>query len=228
MKKYCIIGCGGVGSYLSIPLLKYLEYRHGEEEGTELLLVDGDVFEEKNHTRQICSMNAMGTNKAEYLSNLLNVMKKNVIIKTIKSYVTPENIEKILGDINVIFLCVDNHATRKLVDNYRRQASHLPILISGGNELYDGNVQLVQYDTKSLQDVHPEISEPTDVNPGVSCTEGAKTSPQLGIVNNLVAAYMLALFYQNNLMHIKTNKKHEVFFDINSMLTESYTRFNND
>ena len=40
-----------------------------------------------------------------------------------------------------MFLCVDNHKSRMIINNYCKQLNDV-ILFSGGNEFTDGNVQI--------------------------------------------------------------------------------------
>lgn len=110
MKKYYIIGCGGVGSWLapSLCLLKSPE---------EVILVDGDKLEPKNLNRQLFTSQDVGVNKAEALAARYGT-------GAISSYYGPGMIEHAQSDW--IFCCVDNNAARASVlrscDQYGAQA----------------------------------------------------------------------------------------------------------
>jgi hypothetical protein len=76
------------------------------------------------------------------------------------------------------------------------------LLISGGNELTDGNVQI--HLRKGGEDVtlpianqfHPEIEVPEDKHPDeMSCEERAVREPQVLFANNAIAAVMCNVFY---------------------------------
>lgn len=124
------------------------------------------------------------------------------------------------GDI--VFSCVDNHATRKLLSNRGGELQDI-VVISGGNDYSDGNVQI--YIRRNKKDVtpplthlHPEIANPKDKNPGeMSCEELAQSgSPQLIFTNFLAAAWMLKTFWK--VWKWKENPKKpfdysEIYFD---------------
>ncbi len=76
------------------------------------------------------------------------------------------------------------------------------VLISGGNDFTDGNVQVyVRQDgrdvTLPLTRFHPEIAEPKDKSPAeMSCEElAAGAAPQLLFMNLTIASAMLNAFY---------------------------------
>ena len=96
---------------------------------------------------------------------------------------------------------VDNHATRKLVSDRCEDLENV-VLISGGNDFTDGNVQVhIRRDGQNItlpiaNDFHPEIMYPEDRNPAdAGCEELAQSQPQLVIANNAIAATMLSVFY---------------------------------
>jgi hypothetical protein len=96
---------------------------------------------------------------------------------------------------------VDNHASRHLGDRHAGTLRDL-VLISGGNDYADGNVQVyVRREgrdlTPSLARYHPEIAQPQDRHPGeLSCEElMAGGAPQLLFANLMVASLMLNVFY---------------------------------
>ncbi|MCX6809728.1 MAG: hypothetical protein NTZ65_03215 [Candidatus Berkelbacteria bacterium] len=94
---------------------------------------------------------------------------------------------------NIRGTCPSDHC-RKHLDNV--------VLISGGNELTHGNVQIyVRQNGKDLtlpldNKYHDEIKNPDDHNPAdAGCEELVQSEPQLIITNNFVATMMLCLFY---------------------------------
>lgn len=189
-----IIGIGGIGTHLLYPLLQYLKTNTSFG---QIKLIDGDKFENKNKDRQIVP--DIGYNKADVTSKYYHDLGFETI--SYPEYVTSDNIQIMIHDGDIVFLCVDNNATRKLVDEYISTLENIT-LISGGNELYDGNVQIVQkhageYITPSLIEVHPEIANPVDKNPDdMSCQELAEDSqPQISIVNAGIADIMRRVFF---------------------------------
>ncbi len=101
------------------------------------------------------------------------------------------------------------------------------VLISGGNELTDGNVQLyVRREgvdlTPKLTDYHPEIENPTDKSPDeMSCQELEESSPQLLFTNMSVATLMCQVFYNFMQGNVKFS---EVYFDMLDMCADSKVR----
>lgn len=197
-----IIGLGGVGSivarYLSI-FLASLNQDH------RLVLIDGDHFESGNATRMIFGSQG---NKAEVVMEELlpRFEYSRLSIVAIPQYVTKENLPQLVHKNDIVFLCVDNHATRKLADEYCCcQKPEGVVLISGGNDGVTedrkgtfGNVQLYHEDseTPTLTHYHPEIANPKDKHPNdVSCTEALVSTPQILFANLAVASAMLNTFF---------------------------------
>jgi molybdopterin/thiamine biosynthesis adenylyltransferase len=188
-----LIGCGGIGSQLAGPLVRYLASRPAP--GPVLVLVDGDRFEPSNLTRQACTAGDLGINKAEALARLAGAVGLGV--QAVPSHVTADNVGYLVREGDIILLAVDNHAARALLDRHvatLRDAT----LISGGNDETDGNVQVVRRrDGWSvdghLVEIHPEIGEMADrealAEPG--CQVMAAERPQLLVANLMVASAML-------------------------------------
>ncbi|MBI4796495.1 MAG: ThiF family adenylyltransferase, partial [Deltaproteobacteria bacterium] len=189
------IGIGGIGCALLPFLCRYLQYS-GEK--ARITLIDGDRFERVNASRQ--AFGRLG-NKAEVKAQELAQEFENLSLRAAPEFVTLENVSRLIREGDVIFLMVDNHASRKLVSDH---AATLPevTLISGGNDFVDGNVQVYLRRegrdlTPSLSRYHPEIAQPQDRNPAeLSCEElMAAGAPQLLFTNLMVASMMLNVFY---------------------------------
>ena len=196
MTVYTIVGAGGIGGYLALPLMKYME--HLSDGGEHVIrVIDGDSFEQRNIDRQVCSADGVGFNKARWLVGYLSIFKKSdTEIVPIDDYLTPDNISKHLAGSDFVFSCVDNDKTRLLIEEWCSEDTGT-ILINGGNEFIDGNVQCYEPGvTKKLSEVHKDMLKSNDRNPGESCINVTDTSPQLGIVNNMVAALMLVQLYK--------------------------------
>ena len=215
------IGIGGIGCALLPFLCRYLQYS-GEK--ARLTLIDGDNFERANAPRQAFSR--LG-NKAEVKARELAQEFDNLSLRAVPEFVTPENVARLLTDGDVIFLMVDNHASRKLVSEH---AATLPkvTLISGGNDFVDGNVQVFlrregESLSPSLSRYHPEISQPRDRNPAeLSCEElMAQGAPQLLFTNLMVASLMLNAFYAFSQDRLTYS---EVYLDILENLTRPVAR----
>jgi len=221
-KYITIIGLGGVGSILVERLSRFLNYSY--DLTAEILLVDGDNYEQKNYERQ--EFNQLG-NKAGIKAEELQVKYPTMIFDAKESYVNDSNIEEIIKEDDTVFLCVDNHKSRMIISNYCKQLDNI-ILISGGNDFTDGNVQLyVRRDGKDLTPdlcaYHPEIAEPDDKLPEeMSCEELSQSDPQLYFANLGVATIMCWTFYN---AVVKGNfERSEVYFDLLSMTADAKIR----
>jgi molybdopterin/thiamine biosynthesis adenylyltransferase len=189
------IGIGGVGCALLPFLCRYLQYA-GER--ARLTLIDGDQFDRKNAPRQ--AFGHLG-NKAEVKAAELAREFEALSFRAVPEFVTEENVARLIAEGQVVFLMVDNHASRHVVSAHAATLSNLT-LISGGNDYEDGNIQLYlrqdgQDRTPSLGRYHPEIAHPQDQHPAaMSCEELlAAGAPQLLFTNLMVAALMLNAFY---------------------------------
>lgn len=217
-----IIGLGGVGSSLVKLLSRYINY--SKDIRCRMLLIDGDSYEPKNLERQ--EFTQMG-NKAECQERELSSKFKNILFNSIPEYINEGNINHIIQDNSVIFICVDNHKTRMIINNYCKTLNDVTV-ISGGNEFTDGNAQLfVKKGGKELTpDIcayHPEIANPEDKLPEeMSCEELAHSQPQLLFTNVGVATFMCFLFY-NSVINQKYDRS-EVYFDMLTMNSNSKIR----
>lgn len=199
-RKIKVVGAGGIGGHLAEPLARYLSY---SEDNCEITVIDGDKFEERNKERQrfgACE------NKADHTVQLLKGEFPRVHFRAKPEYLTADNVIAAIREGDVVFLCVDNHATRKLVSDRCAELKNVT-LISGGNDYTDGNVIVYLREngkdkTKSPTHLHPKIANPEDKNPGLlndaerqGCAREAQTHPQLLFTNLAIASTMLNCYY---------------------------------
>jgi molybdopterin/thiamine biosynthesis adenylyltransferase len=190
-----VIGIGGIGCALLPFLARYLNYSGAE---ARITLIDGDEFERRNAERQ--AFDTVG-NKARVKAGELAREYQALSFRAIPEYLTEANIGQYLQEGDVIFLGVDNHKTRKLVSDHCERLSTV-VLISGGNDFTDGNVQVHIRQggrdlTAPITRFHPEIRNPQDRSPAeMSCEELMETqAPQLLFTNLAIASAMLNAFY---------------------------------
>ncbi len=190
-----VIGIGGIGCALLPFLARYLNYSGAQ---TRITLIDGGEFERRNAERQ--SFEALG-NKARVKAGEMAREFEALSFRAIPEYLTEANIDQHLQEGDVIFLGVDNHKTRKLVSDHCEKLSTV-VLISGGNDFADGNVQIHIRQggrdlTAPITRFHPEIRDPQDRSPAeMSCEELMATqAPQLLFTNLAIASAMLNAFY---------------------------------
>jgi hypothetical protein len=152
---------------------------------------------------------ACGNKAAVIRDELLPRFQESTLaLVAIEEFVTVENRTRLIQNGDIVLLCVDNHATRKLVNDHCAQLNSV-CLISGGNDGVGkdgggrvrrgtyGNVQIYvrkngQDLTPSLTRFHPEIADPVDQLPtDLSCTELVAAVPQILFANLAVAGAML-------------------------------------
>src|SRR5687767_15846334 len=64
MQTYMLVGAGGTGTHLLPALLTYLRSHHDEGD-YQVVIADGDHFEQKNAARQLFNGEFVTVNKAE-------------------------------------------------------------------------------------------------------------------------------------------------------------------
>jgi molybdopterin/thiamine biosynthesis adenylyltransferase len=214
-----IIGCGGIGSAAVPHILRYLSYTHKQADPLDVTLVDGDVVEAKNIERQGFAHSDCEVNKAEATVEKFGKEFSLLDISTFPQYVTTKNVGEVIHDGDLVFLGVDNYKSRKVISEYCETLDNV-VLISGGNDWEDGNVQLFVKEkgkklTANLGDYHDEIKNPKDKSPDeLGCDQLVESFPQLLIMNLAVASMMLNVFY-----HVLTTEEldgtyGEVYLDI--------------
>ncbi len=217
-RKFKVIGAGGIGSHLVEPLARFLSLSLGDNH-CELTVIDGDKFEEKNRARQRF---VNKTFKSEETVSPLATQFPNVHFRTKTEYVTDANVVTSIRENDFVFLCVDNHATRKLVSDRCEELDNVT-LISGGNDYTDGNVMIhIRRDgkniTRPMTALYPKsIGAPQDKNPGDvaahsgGCQAEVESQPQLLFTNLAAASNMLNAF-----LAIEQNKAkfEQVYFDV--------------
>ena len=227
-----VIGVGGVGQKVLDDLPQVMAYEL-DEKRSNLILCDGDSFEEKNLLRQKLTERMIGQNKAECYARMISARFSTIHTVAHGYYMTPENIEAIIGTekrrIVFLLLAVDSIRTRKMINDWAIRNLKCPFcIISGGNELEDGSVQVFRkggYNdalnkTAPLDKWHPEVRYPADKHKfDLSCDELRKSEPQLILTNRAVATAMSCAFRKNHeiLVHGKDRNLDygEVYVDIN-------------
>jgi hypothetical protein len=222
-----VVGEGGVGGIVTRYAAMFLA---SQNVPSRMVLIDGDKFEDSNATRMFFS--AAGNKAAVVRADLLDRFAESALtLIAIDEYVTPGNIERVLGKGGVgeiLMVCVDNHATRKLVAEYAGTLRDICV-ISGGNDGVGADasgkmrhgtfgscqIHLRRNDmdlSPSLSRFHPEISQPADKLPtDLSCTELVASMPQILFANLTAASAMLNTLW----LHLCGRLEYpEVNFDI--------------
>lgn len=198
-KNIKVVGLGGIGGWLVDPLCMHL---NNSKDNYNVTLIDGDSFEQRNAERQLFPR--LG-NKAEIECERLRETYPKIHFHAKTQYLNADNVIRNIREDDIVFLGVDNHATRKIVSDRCEELDNVT-LISGGNEYTDGNV--IYYGRCEGKDVgkpptklFPKIAKPEDVIPSaddvrpLGCETQIQSAPQLVFTNNLAAAMMLSVFY---------------------------------
>jgi len=234
-EQVVIVGLGGITTHLYVPIGELLVHSTGLPK--KLVLIDGDDFSERNLGRQGISRQDLGRKKAEFYVQRMGKRFPDLSVMGYPEFLVRKNVDEFIPERSIVFSAVDNHATRLLVSG-RVQKFKDSILISGGNEIWDGNVQVYvkaagRPRTKPIEGIHPEIAQPADKNPGeMSCEERLAMSggEQVLATNMMVAAYMVAMFQDvvgawpdwSNGKEVK--RVSEVMFDAKEYIAAGYVR----
>jgi hypothetical protein len=199
-----VIGLGGIGCVVLQYLTVFLK---SLDRPLRLVLIDGDRFEAANTRRMVFQQ--VG-NKAEVKAAEAAAWLGpcEVAVVAVPQFVTVDNVAQLIRAGDHVFLCVDNHPTRKLVSDHCATLADVA-LFSGGNEGVEpprergtyGNVQVHVRQggrdlTAPLTRYHPEIARPKGKMPtDPNCAELALSTPQILFTNLAVASAMLSAFF---------------------------------
>jgi molybdopterin/thiamine biosynthesis adenylyltransferase len=215
-KNIIIVGLGGIGSWLAEPLMRYCSFSLREK--PKFFLVDGDHYSLSNLTRQSLHPRLTGMNKASATALRLRQYFPALVINEVPEFISSINIKEILnvGPGTYIFNCCDNNYCRKIISNYVLRYKPESVILSGGNEITDGNSHV--YDRNNycveITKSHPEVdlALASEDRGAMSCQQIAEmpSSSQIIVTNFWAAAIMLQQFY------LMTNNQcvQETFFDI--------------
>lgn len=191
MSNHFIIGCGGTGSWL-VPLLLRMRAK-----GDNLILMDGDIVEEKNFDRQLFQPEYLGWNKAEALAVTFGL--SDFLPRYLQKSTRPQ-----VQNEDWIWCCVDNHPARAECLAWVDELFSLDItlnLLIGGNEYeyQEAYLYFATWKDHGLLDPRirfPELLTDKSGDPArPSCTGLAqKENPQLALYNFLVAGSMVHLW----------------------------------
>jgi len=189
-----IIGAGGVASYLLFPLNKTFDIKQG-------ILMDKDIFEDKNLDRQMFPKTSIGKAKAEVLAKANKIKLLPVVqyldeasASSLKS--TCHRLDPV--EDNVVVIClVDNHPARRAAIHLAEQLE-CPLII-GANE-YETS-QVIYWSPHWPDHFKPSVRYPdmatSDEGSPINCTgEATESTPQLAMANMVTAALVLNMLWK--------------------------------
>jgi len=110
MKKIVVVGAGALGSHL---------VQFVREVDAEIVAVDFDRIEQKNVLSQFHSRTNVGLSKAPSLAKTMNFLFGRKV-SAISNRLTEGNVTEILGPADLVVDCLDNGASRRVVQVFVR------------------------------------------------------------------------------------------------------------
>jgi molybdopterin/thiamine biosynthesis adenylyltransferase len=196
--KIVVVGCGGIGSWLIPPLVRFIWSEHWTG---QLFLCDGDHYTAKNAARQDFRADATGTNKAEAQCQMLRDQYPSLDPRSLNYYVDDQNVDSIVVEGSIVFVGVDNHPARARIDRAATRRRNCCVF-SAGNEELQGNVTVslrregAQL-TRTLLERHPEVGTTMAHDRSEGCEDLiADGQTQLLITNHMAAASAMMVFHR--------------------------------
>jgi len=112
--KITVIGCGGIGGE-TIEMLARMGIG-------ELVLVDKDAFDLSNLNRQtLASISDLGLDKSAVAAEKVRLINPYVKVTTFNEHINQTNIDKVIGDSNIVIDALDNVLTRVIVSRKAKE-----------------------------------------------------------------------------------------------------------
>lgn len=148
--KICIIGCGGLGGYLAEMLVRV---------GIgEVLLVDGDVFDETNLNRQLyATTNNLGKSKAEEAKKRLATINPDTRIHAYRMTLDQGNVNEMIHGYDLVMDAMDNISTRFIVQK-ACEALNIP-MVHGAIAGWYGQVTTILPGDRTLNRIYQKNEE---------------------------------------------------------------------
>lgn len=165
MKKIIIVGVGALGSHVALLL----------RNEASIKAVDFDRVETKNTLSQFHGKPSVGKNKAQAAQQVFQYLF-GVKLETIPHRLTGDNAKEILSGAALMIDCLDNAASREVVQGFSRTAK-VPCL--HGALAANGAFGRVVWDERFEIDTEDAAGAPT-------CEDGEHL-PFIGVVSSLLA-----------------------------------------
>lgn len=112
--KITVIGCGGIGGE-TIEMLARMGIG-------ELVLVDKDAYDLSNLNRQtLATIADLGLSKSDVAAEKVRLINPYVKVTTFNENVDQTNIEKVIGDSDIVIDALDNVLTRVIVSRAAKE-----------------------------------------------------------------------------------------------------------
>lgn len=145
-----IVGLGGIGS----PLALYLA-----GSGVNLRLIDGDLVSMSDLHRQIIyGEDDVGLPKALVAEREIRRRNREVGVEGIPEFLTEDNVERLLGGVDLIMDATDNFTTRYLINQYS-VSNRTPFVYSAVSGFYFAITFIVPGETPCLKCIFPNVED---------------------------------------------------------------------
>ncbi|MBO6110435.1 MAG: HesA/MoeB/ThiF family protein [Methanobrevibacter sp.] len=142
--KITVIGCGGIGGE-TIEMLARMGIGN-------LVLVDKDAFDLSNLNRQtLASLPDLGLDKSAVAAEKVRLINPYVHVDTFNEHVDQENIDKVIGDSDIVIDALDNVLTRVIVSRKAKEKG-IPY-IHGAIHGTQGQITVFLPNTKSYEEM---------------------------------------------------------------------------
>lgn len=179
--KITVIGCGGIGGQ-TIEMLARMGIG-------ELVLVDEDAFDLSNLNRQtLATISDIGHDKSAVAADKVRLINPYVKVTSFSEHVDETNIEKIIGDSNIVIDALDNVLTRVIASRVAKE-KRIPFIHGaihgtlGQVTVFLSNSDKTYEEMFNLPSVGKELDEET-VNALKNVTSGVP--PVIGPTPNLI------------------------------------------
>ncbi len=223
-----VVGAGGTGSYF---LKEFSRYLCGNDDALShihsLVILDGDIVEEKNLSRQAFIEEDIGQSKAGVMASILNESFSLNWQGYDKYLLHASELTELTDQTNcipVIVGCVDNHACRMVCEEFFTNSQEC-IYFDSANEFSSGEVVFAVKAGKKASplrsDLFPEIKKGDLRNvEEMSCTELNAVAPQHIAANMEAGLHLLSAM--TTLLEEGTAIAGMTVFDVKRMDSQFY------
>lgn len=215
-----IIGAGGTGGW-------FASYIDRIKDDHIVTIIDGDVVESKNLTRQNFIESDINHNKAQVIGARYNF--KNIVPQFLKNKDEVKEIVEAVGLTPLFIGAVDNNASRKLIKEFMDEYKGEAFWLDGGNSERDGQVitSIIDENGERVEgfsdpfELYEEFAN-TDGDERrpdqISCAEQSESAPQNVVANILSATTLFTI--ANKIMNNEPVLSNEIKF--NSSMVSMY------
>lgn len=169
--KVAVAGMGGLGCPASIYLTAV---------GVgKLILIDKEKFELNNLNRQILgSQKDIGKAKAEVAKEKLEALNPEVEVKSVVAEITKENVQNVIGNVDVVLDGQDNWKTRFIINEYC-VTHNIPFIHAGISALHGQITTIVPGEGPCLRCIFPKDPPEAEKIPVLGATPALFASLQV-------------------------------------------------